>query len=472
MVAADRKLEALGEVSYAGLVPSDTRDAYDEIINKISPWDSQANSDARRNDAKAAYLAQVIRRFPGVANADVIIDPTHDRVIGSGGRQPTATVQITTRDGVTPDKNLIRSAAATVAGAQSGMKMSHVTVVADGVTHHAPDSDDEAGGAFGGAEDVLTAQQQAERAVAEKITNYLSFINGVLVTVSVDMNIETKTRSDETYDPKNVAQKEVSTENESTEENSTQAAAAAEPGAVPNSGLSVGGNNNVTAPGGPGSGTSSTKTRESTKFENHFSKSNTQVVTPAGKVSVLAAAVRVPRSYFAGIYKMNNPSAQKEPDDAALEPLLTAELPKIRNEVKKCTHIASDDDISVEPYTDVMPAALLAASQTTSVAARGGGNAVTAMLSDHYKEIGVGVLALMSLFMVSGMVKKSAAAPAVAAPPIELGEAPALAAAEEIAGEMDADALKSQQMVEQVSAMVKDDPDAAANLVKRWLNKS
>jgi flagellar biosynthesis/type III secretory pathway M-ring protein FliF/YscJ len=38
--------------------------------------------------------------------------------------------------------------------------------------------------------------------------------------------------------------------------------------------------------------------------------------------------------------------------------------------------------------------------------------------------------------------------------------------------ELDQDAVHAQQMVEQVSTMVKENPDAAANLVKRWLNKT
>ena len=38
--------------------------------------------------------------------------------------------------------------------------------------------------------------------------------------------------------------------------------------------------------------------------------------------------------------------------------------------------------------------------------------------------------------------------------------------------ELDDDAVKTQQVVEQVSAMVAENPDAAANLVKRWLNRT
>jgi flagellar biosynthesis/type III secretory pathway M-ring protein FliF/YscJ len=38
--------------------------------------------------------------------------------------------------------------------------------------------------------------------------------------------------------------------------------------------------------------------------------------------------------------------------------------------------------------------------------------------------------------------------------------------------ELDEDALRAQQMVEQVKTMVSENPDAAANLVKRWLNRT
>src|SRR5689334_10884959 len=38
LVAADRKIEALANLSYAQAVPQNTRDSYDEIIKRISPW--------------------------------------------------------------------------------------------------------------------------------------------------------------------------------------------------------------------------------------------------------------------------------------------------------------------------------------------------------------------------------------------------------------------------------------------------
>jgi len=98
----------------------------------------------------------------------------------------------------------------------------------------------------------------------------------------------------------------------------------------------------------------------------------------------------------------------------------------------------------------------------------------------------------MSLFMVSMMVRKGgptpvalAAGAAAGANVIESRETPVFGGDDdEIAGvvgggqnamdgmELDEDAMKSQQVVEQVTTMVKENPDAAAALVKRWLNRA
>jgi flagellar biosynthesis/type III secretory pathway M-ring protein FliF/YscJ len=85
--------------------------------------------------------------------------------------------------------------------------------------------------------------------------------------------------------------------------------------------------------------------------------------------------------------------------------------------------------------------------------------------------------------MVSNMVKKGAPAPIVIPPP-EPKVTPTLPSAEEAVGEategdamldgmeLDEDSVKAQQMLSQVSEMVGENPEAAANLVKRWLNRS
>ena len=152
------------------------------------------------------------------------------------------------------------------------------------------------------------------------------------------------------------------------------------------------------------------------------------------------------------------------------------ELPKIREAVKRCTALKTDADVSVETYADILPVLLSSAPQTA-------GTSVPLMLGSHAKEIAVGILAAASLLIVSMMVRKSAPAP-VLPPMAEDRSAPHLEMAEDIAGEagennpamdgmeLDEDAIKTQQMLSQVSTMVDENPDAAANLVKRWLNRT
>ena len=88
--------------------------------------------------------------------------------------------------------------------------------------------------------------------------------------------------------------------------------------------------------------------------------------------------------------------------------------------------------------------------------------------------------------MVSMMVRKAtpvlavaqatAPIPMISPPPTEMGEG---VAGEAVSGgslldgmELDDEAVRSQQMLEQVSTLVKENPDAAATLVKRWLNRN
>jgi flagellar biosynthesis/type III secretory pathway M-ring protein FliF/YscJ len=133
-------------------------------------------------------------------------------------------------------------------------------------------------GSFTGADDVLTAQQQAEKVYAQKVVEQLPFINGVLVSVTVDIEIQTQTKSEEVFDPTKVASKEQLTESDTTEENNVQPGAA-EPGAIPNSPLSVGPSGGSASAGG----TSSTREHTTTKLDNRFSKANIQTSTPAGQ---------------------------------------------------------------------------------------------------------------------------------------------------------------------------------------------
>ena len=137
----------------------------------------------------------------------------------------------------------------------------------------------------------------------------------------------------------------------------------------------------------------------------------------------------------------------------------------------------------VETYFDFEPAPNAAAASAVAGLAT-----LPVGTSFGAKEIAIGALAVISLFMVSMMVKKSAPPPVVAmagASSSAADEEPigrAMMMVNELAGEvgeanltltgqeLSDDAIEAKQVIEQVGTMVKENPDAAANLIKRWLN--
>jgi flagellar biosynthesis/type III secretory pathway M-ring protein FliF/YscJ len=190
----------------------------------------------------------------------------------------------------------------------------------------------------------------------------------------------------------------------------------------------------------------------------------------------VSAAVRVPRSYFIASYK--NSHNGTDPDQTALDLLEKDELGHILQDVKNCTGITDDNKVTVNWYAD---GAASAPRGPVTVEA----SPVATLLESHMRDIAVAGLAGFSLFMVMMMVRKSSPTPlplAIAAA-AEKGP-PRLKPETSIAGEvgesertmegmeLDEEAVKTQQVVEQVSSMVSENPDAAANLVKRWLSRT
>ena len=201
----------------------------------------------------------------------------------------------------------------------------------------------------------------------------------------------------------------------------------------------------------------------------------------------------MPRSFFIKAYKAET-RTDKDPSEAILEPYIKKQLESCRGLVKNCVSLPSDDALAMETYIDLPPAVSEVTAQTT------GG--VALLLGSHGKDIVLGVLALASLFMVSMMVRKSGAGTVVTAgartgmlngvgmPTVGttvdamLAKAKLKSALEDDAAEvgeggqaldgieLDDDSIRAQQVIEQVSNLVKENPDVGANLIKRWMTRA
>ena len=473
LVPADKHDQALAILSYEQLLPADSKSGFDDIIKMTNPFDTDKKSDLMFTRARAAELSQIVRDWHGVADAQVVINPVYEHHIGES-LKPGAVVNIRTRGGDVDIKHLVDSAASTVASATSGMDRSRVSVIIDG---HGYKPHDDADGDI--AEDVYEQREQQEHYFEDKIAkglgNYYGAGPGPLISVSVNLDLQSRVSTKTAYDPATSVQKESSTDNQTEESN--QSSSAAEPGVSANVGASV---------NGPSSGGTSTSTeRDKTDFINDIGSTTETITKPAGEEQVVSAAVGLPRSHFIDLYLKTNPGA-KQPNEDMLRKWAEPELLLVKHQVESACGLKAEDNIFVDLYADAteQPAA-------TEALASVGSSALS--ITGHVKEIAIGALAMLSLFMVSMMVRKGGPAPvALAGGPgfgggagvLEAHETPIYNGDDEIAAvvgggqntmdgmELDDEALKSQQVVEQVTTMVKENPDAAASLVKRWLNRT
>jgi flagellar biosynthesis/type III secretory pathway M-ring protein FliF/YscJ len=464
LVPADRRDEALAALAFGDAMPENTVSGFDEMSKQLSPWDPQSKTDAFIKEGKQRTLQNVIRQMAGVKSATVLIEPATGRRIGMGN-EASASIHITMKDGGMGSRKLAMAAASLVAGAQQHLTLKKTQIVIGSSPYRLTDLAD------GPAGDEITEMAAAEEArLEEKVRGLYDNVEGLLVKVSVSVNMTATQTQSKSIDPGGVVQKEKRTNTRSESEPVPSPTVATEPGAQPNTGASI--------DASPQAQIAGERTREENETEYEIlAGSETKTSSkPAGEITPLGAAIRVPRSYFVNMAKaLSNSTA--EPVMATLQPIIDGELERIRNEVASCTAIKDPQSVVVSMYNDFPSSTYVAASAAPS-------GTIVATLNSYGKEIAIGLLALVSLFMVSTMVRKSAAPAPIVAQPATPRETPNLDAGITIAGvvgegdpmldgmELDQDAVRTQQMLDQVSTLVGENPDAAANLVKRWLNRT
>ncbi len=401
-VPADRKLEIMAVLGYSNALPKNFEDGFDSIVKEMNWLDPPDKTKEMFLRAKEQTLKSIIRRMPGVADAEVVIDASEERHLDDTDVQPVATVMITTdRNNKMDSHRLAEVAADMVCGAKAGLQRGSVRVAVDGQSIQIHDNSD---GGMGGDDDAVAMQKQYEDLYQKKIEHALQDIDGVIVSVTVKLDTSDTVTTIHKVDPKQIVSTPSHTE-EDTLQQDAQPAASEEPGAVPNTGISL-----PSPSGGGGGGGSSTST-DKTDFDTDHGKQDQWIKQGAGTATVAAASVRIPRSYFVRTYKAEN--GGKDPDDpATLTAYINTQLAQIHDEVKGCAVFPTDDALYVGTFSDV-------AQPDLPVAQESAGSPLTSAVGKHGKEIGVGALALVSLFMVSMMVRgsKGGAPPSPAASP-------------------------------------------------------
>lgn len=464
MVSPDDRLRALAIIAPMNLLPSNSTNLMDQYLNGGNPFESQNKNDKRYQLYLAQQLRNMILMMDGVREASVTIDPSNQFRFGAA-ITPTASVFVKTTSPEIASSAFVEGIANLVTGSVAGLKKTDVRMVINNRSRNL----DSPLGAAGFGTDLLERQAQWEDFNVKKIRDYLSHIDGLQVALSVRINLETKQRRTHSIDDVKSKEAEI---NAKTSESGNSSPPPADPGVAANTGTLL------TVPGAGGN--NSTTEDTVTKMENFASTTDESATIPAGEPSVVAATVAIPRSYFVNSIKGRDPSA-KEPDQNAVDAQIAAERATLQEAVKNALGMADAQSVLVTSYVDTS-----AAIPPPDSAGGGAGGIFTLALGGNMKEVLIGALALVSLFMLMMIVRKATPAPLRVPEQVKKsrpdvgevdGNEPLIGIAASgnptlEAMELGPEDMESQQVVDQVNSMVKEDPDAASQLIKRWLNRS
>ncbi len=210
----------------------------------------------------------------------------------------------------------------------------------------------------------------------------------------------------------------------------------------------------------------------------------------------MTASISLPRSYFEKIYKLRIAKDPKaDPDDIMLKPVIDANFERIRGQAKNTIGAKTDDQIRMW-ITLTTPSASRRKSPAWADRPCRPAHRSAPSVTLYAKQGVLAVVALGALGMMLMMVRR--AVPAGAGEDLDThvfsgsgnsagrrkkGEATNMDVGDDVFGEanegdavltgieLDDETLKSRKMVDEVSTMIKDNPENAATLVKRWMTK-
>ncbi len=460
-VPTEMRSRILAQLTQQQLLPSDISIGFAKLVGEASnPWLSQQEQDRRWNLARSNELARVLREFNGVRDARVFIESTTRRQIGQPNVQPTASVYLKLSDGASLNEEMVRAIAGFVSSAVSNLSIHNVTV-ADATTGRArsvPRTDD------GLVSSEFEYRQKQEEYFAKKVQDLLAAIP-VLVKVHCELDSEAR------QETKMVFGKPALSEERTESETETSSPVTGEPGVVPNTNVSVTGAAPVT---------NHEKSTSETRYKSETDKTVTETSKPRYTIKSIAASVNIPKSYLVGVFKL-----AKEPTDQELDTMSTGLRDKIRKQVMTVLDIPAgqEDRVSVDWFPDTGAIAL---AQLTD---GGAGENVAGMVYRYWDKAGMGVLAVLGLVMMLMMVRKVGEGPVLPGeeapvamrkrglPIAEVEEEVPVSEAREtepllVGKEVDEETLRSQQIIQQVSELIKADPASSASILQRWIDEA
>ena len=460
-VPRGKLVEYLQALSQRNFQPQNFDSAIDQVVaDSNSLIDSRPLQDFKFSQALDKKCGQVISGMRGIDQATV-----QSREVKKGGFPPQterkATVAASGTGGALSPAH-VQQIRTYVAGYYAiGLDDVTITDLNGNVTFGGDRATREPNGP---QTEYAEAKRDYESYWKQKIEECLAVYPGVVVGVNVEVDPELGSESRKVVvDPQPTAV-ESNTYRKTTE---NRPAPGGRPGAVPNE----------VASNTPRS-ISSVSAQESTLDENR----EQQVSVPGHEQTVrkkapliptsVTATVLVPESYIENLWKQKNPEATEGPKDGDLEPISTPLIESIKKTVLSTLPPPPADSTSTTSLVEVTTFVDLPAPEVEPPSF-----ATTAQywFTNNWQNLGLVGLGLLSLLMLRSMVKSNVPTPATSS--VALPAAPKKAADEPVQDEPAPEPIILQRrqhpaggsLRDELTAMVKEDPDAAANVLRTWI---
>lgn len=463
----------MGALADAGALPTNFGDYLMDATNNANPFMTEEQRKQMLKTAKIKELSNIIGNMPGIEKAAVMYDVD----TRSGLRREkmyTASVMVKPNGSLPLDESRVPMIRHLVAGAVAGLDPAKVTVIDQ--NGRAYTSNSSMPGLAGGDDAYFERQRRWQQWVEDSIRKSLAYVPELTVTASVELDkeIEHTVSTTKPDDPQKAVP--IFTREDSktlTEERGGQAAG--------RPGLEAQGPNQAAAlPASSASGNKSAEEQSTAETQNVVGQSIQKIAMHPLTPKKISVAVGIPDSYFKQVWRQRNPTPAgqepAEPDPAALDKISVEETGKIKQHVARVI-LAPEDRELAETEMNVT-VTTFAHLESAPLPEPGAATQALGFLGQYYQPLGLAGLALVSLLMVRSLVRSipTSVPPAPAAATLPFN--PVSAGGDEMADTATAtNRLKRRtasgpSLQEELTEIVREDPDAAAKILKSWIGKA
>lgn len=448
--------KAISAIAAAGAMPADFSSYMDDALSKANPLEGRKQWELRTKAARENQLSHLITLMPWVEQANVMIDIEERRGFNAKN-QASASVFVKPRASEGVDKSRARILKQMVASSLSSLSADNVQITSGGDV--VSDSD------VVFDDPYLAAREELQKSYRQKILRGLTHIPGVRVEVSAVLeNLKSKVVVDSNPSEPKI----LNSEREEEEIVSTVNDGGGQPGAVANSANRRGLDESLARQ----NQSRTTRSNETSEATVGYSTSTEQYLGFEPKE--VYASIFVPRDYVTKVWLQNNPD--KGPTDLTNTELQTLSSDKsieieryVKNILPRLT-FGEDDfkQVEVQFYDSLDREAPPEPSLAQNAVAWAG---------HYWSTLSMLGLAAFSLLMLRSVVKPGRSDSTKSQPlaiEVELDDDPADSASDVDEAE-DRPKLrlrKGDSLKDDLSEMVREDPDGAASILKAWINNA